>query len=400
MTLPRTNRFLTMIAAALWAGGAIPPAAVAAEYSWQVTGRYDDVDLASNVESSQTVLRATYYLSAVDDGAGPYELAPFLSRSSFVAVGSNRSKMREQLIPSLTREAIAIDGIVPDGVFGVVETHVGIPGFGALPSESGIDSAEFAVDGRYVWRGSGWYAGAHARQGDADMLPELFFAQSSLDHENAGLVAGKYFGTYTALELGLETDTVNQELRTGPIVVDSLFGFPGAPGMPDPLSFDLRTESETETESARLTVRHVGQLGGSTFSLSGSIRSGRTDMRLIVPAPMDFFASVHSFDLPDRNIVAADPLLAPIEFIESERERQLSLSGALFPTPALGVRLSLVNSDHDTLGSSDRVGLSVNWFFVRNAAIAVELTREDAGRGFRGGLPDADSVGVRLLGRF
>lgn len=400
MQMPRSTRSLSVLAAVLWAGGAIPQAAVAAEYSWQVTGRYQDVDAASNVESNHTLLRATYYFSAVDDATGPYELAPFLNRSSYVAVGTERAKMRERLIPSLTGGAIAVGGMLPDDVFDLLGSHVGIPGFEALPAESGLDSGEFAVDGRYVWPGSGWYAGAHARRGDADGLPDAFFVQTSLDRESAGLLAGRYFGTHTTLELGFETETVNQELRTGPIVIDPFFGFPGVPGMPAPVSLDFQTDTDTDTEAARLSVRHVGRLGGSTFALSASVRSSRSDTGLSIPTPMDAFLAVHPFDLPARRIVAADRHPAPVEFFESGRERQVSLSGTLFPTPALGVRLSLSNSDRDAFGSSDRVALSANWFFVRNAAVAIELTREDAGRRSRAGLPEADSVGVRLLGRF
>ena len=88
------------------------------------------------------------------------------------------------------------------------------------------------------------------------------------------------------------------------------------------------------------------------------------------------------------------------EIFESERERGYSLSGALFPTPALGVRLTYTNSDRDTRGITDTVGLSANWFFVRNAAIEIQLLRTDSGGGYFTGSPDSDSLGVRLLGRF
>ena len=417
MVVLRTTRLLTVLAAVLWVAGAAPPAAVADEYSWQVTGRYQDADMASNVDSSHTLLRATYYFSAVDDGAGPYELASFLNRSSYVAVGTERSKLREQLVPALTGGRIVFDGMLPDDNFGVVGLPGGIPGFGALPAEAGVDSAGFAVDGRYVWPGSGWYAGAHARRGDADMLPDLFFVQTSVDHESAGILAGKYFGTYTALELSLESDTVSEELRISPFLVDP-FGtpvqpgvpvLPGTPvlprtpvpaGLPGIVPFDLQTGTDTETESARLSVRHVGQLGGSTFSLSASFRSSRSEMRLIVPIPTDVFVAVNPFEPVEPRFWGTALPLAPLEFFDSQRERQVGLSGTLFPTPALGVRLSFSNSDHDAFGSRDVVGLSANWFFVRNAAVAIELTREDSVRRSRVGLPDTDSVGVRLLGRF
>ena len=78
----------------------------------------------------------------------------------------------------------------------------------------------------------------------------------------------------------------------------------------------------------------------------------------------------------------------------------MRVSGALFPVESLGIRLTVSTSDHDTYGTTDRVGLSAKWFFVRNAAVEIELTRS---RYVRGYLPDfrtTDAVGVRLLGRF
>ena len=40
-------------------------------------------------------------LSPVDDEAGPYQLASFLNRSSFVTVNLARSKIREELVPAI-----------------------------------------------------------------------------------------------------------------------------------------------------------------------------------------------------------------------------------------------------------------------------------------------------------
>ena len=391
---------------ALWAGSLIPPAAVAEEFSWQVSGRYEDMNAASHVETSLSSLRATWYPSAVDDQAGPYELAPFLNRSSHVAVGTSRAKLREQLFSSLTltRGAIMSDGVLPGEVF-----PGGTPALIGFPAETGIDSSEYAVDGRYVWPATGWYAGARASRSDAYMSPDVPFAQTTLDHEGAGVFAGRYFGPRTTLELDLESDTLSEETRTTPFGGIDPFGVPGVPwislqpGIPELISFDLQTGSDTETQSARLSVRHVGQLGATTFALSASVRSSRTETRLFFPGLPGFFTGVDPFGPPDRGIVAIGPdflSFEPMEILETGRERQVSVSGALFPTAALGVRLALSSDDRDFFGTSDRVGLSANWFFLRNAAVAVELTREDSGGRFPGGLPDADSVGVRLLGRF
>ena len=404
--MPRNFDSLAVPSIALWASSLILPAAVAEEFSWQVAGRYEDMDAASAVESSNSSVRATWYVSAVDDQAGPYELAPFLNRSSYVTVGSSRSKQREQLFPALVTDTFVSDGLLPDD--GTIVGRFGgtSPGFGAFPSESGIDTSEYAVDGRYVWSGTGWYAGANARRSDADMLPDLFFAQSIMDQESAGIFAGKYFGTRTTLELGFGTESMNQELRASPISIGPTFGtmvspgMPGIPGTPEFVSISLQTGVETETENARLSVRHVGDLGSSTFSLSASIRSSRSDTRLFLPSPTDIFTGFDPFNPPDRGIMAGIPEFMPIEFSESERERLLSLSGVLYPTQALGVRLTFSTLDHDTFGSSDLVGLSANWFFVRNAAIEIELMRTGSRSGFRAGPTDTDAVAVRLLGRF
>ena len=386
------------LVAVVLAGCFAPPAAFGDPFSWQVAGRYEDMNAAHAMESSSTSVRATWYPTAVDDRAGPYELAPFLNRSSYVTVGTSRSKHREQnRFPAL---AIDSFGTFPDdGRFvGVGRVGLAAPRYGAFPSEPGIDTSEYAVDGRYVWPGSGWYAGANARRSDADTLPDLFFAQTTLDQDSAGVFAGRYFGTRTTVELGLESESMSQELRTRALSVDPFFNSADPLGIFESLL--LRTGVETDTENARLSVRHVGDLGDSTFSLSASIHSSRTDTRLLLPAPTDMFTGIDPFNPPDRDFVAGSPNLMPFEFSESERERQVSLSGALFPTRALGVRLTLSSLDHDTLGTSDLVGLSANWFFVRNAAVEVELIRTGSGSGYRAGLADTDAVAVRVLGRF
>ena len=393
------------LATVLWASSVIVPGASAAEYSWQVSGSYEDVDAEAGVETSHSSLRATYYLSSVDDQVGPYELAPFLNRSSYVAVGTGRTKLREQLFPGLfSYETVDVfqspEGVIdmgPIGIFGSPLT--------GQPTEFGLDSSEYVVDGRYVWPGAGWYAGARAARSDADVLPVLPFAQTTADHESAGVFAGRYFGSRTALELGFGSDTASLEERVRPFGIDTVTGFPGLPGLPglpgfpDIASIELQIRTDTETEDARLSIRHVGQLGDSTFALSASIRSSTSETRLIFPSQSGFLTALDPFDPPEGSFVAVDPYSMPGEFFESERERQFSLSGALYPTQALGVRVTYTESDHDTFGLSDRVGLSANWFFVRNASVEIELVRATSARRFSGS-PGTDSLGVRLMGRF
>jgi len=389
----------------LCAGSVVVSAAVAAEYSWQVTGGYEDIDSEGAIETNHSSMRATWYLSAVDDQVGPYELAPFLNRSSHVSVSTGRTKLREQLFPAIYGSGFVSDGRLPGNAtdawgFGVVS-----PVLAGWPTESGLDSSEYALDGRYVWPGAGWYAGAHAGRSDADMLPDYPFAQTTADHESAGIFAGRYFGTRTAVELDFGSDTASQEVLVTPFVLDPVFGDPVLPGIPGFEPIELRTGTDIETDEVRLSVRHVAQLGDSTVALSARIRSSRSETRVTLPRPRGIYAAIDEFDSPEGSfyynpLLVAGPDSIYSEILESERERGYSLSGALFPTAALGVRLTYTNSDHDAYGISDTVGLSANWFFMRNAAIEVQLVRTDSGGGYFTGSPDSNSLGVRLLGRF
>lgn len=406
MVMRRNFEFPAMHAIVLYTCIATVPVAVAQEFSWQVAGRYEDANIDYAAESRSSSLRGTYYLSPVNDQAGPWELAPFLSRSSHVTVGTARTKHRQELFRAL------LAGDVADGFIPLPNDTVGVPGFDilpppfeSLPSESGIDTSGYALNGRYVWPGIGWYAGAHARRGDGDVLPQLPFAQTTMDDESSGLFAGRYFGARTTLELGLGTQSMRQDVRFSPFkVFDPTFGLVDLPGIPELSSIELQTGIETETDNARLSFRHVGDFSNWTFSVSASIDSSRTDTRLLFPLPPDFFAPVDAIDPPVPGFVVGTPdanisVVTPSEILRSERERQVSVSGALFPNQAVGVRLTYTNKDHE-LGSSDLVGLSATWFFVRNGAVEVELIRTRSGRGFRGTVPESDAVAVRLLGRF
>ncbi|MDD9999725.1 MAG: hypothetical protein OXQ89_18455 [Rhodospirillaceae bacterium] len=273
----------------------------------------------------------------------------------------------------------------------------GSPSIGS-PMKFGIDSSENEVHGRYVWRGTGWYVGARAARSGADVLPVWPVTQTTAEYESAGIIAGRYFGTRTALELGIGSDTASLEERVERFGYGPAAGLPRLPGFTDIATLALQIRTDTETDDARLTVRHVGELGDSTFELSASIRSSRSESRLIFPSPPNYFTASGGFDPPEGILVAVDPYSMPGKFVESERERQLRLSGALFPTRALGVRVTYTETDDDTFGLIDRVGLSANWFFVRKASIEIELVRSTPARRYSGS--GTDSLGLRLLGRF
>ena len=348
--------------------------AAGAEYSWQIAGSYRQDDAPRVVESDRSSLGATYYLSPVDDEAGPYELASFPNRSSFVTVHLARSKLRQELVPAIVNVDPSTGGMLPPELLELLGENA-IPGFGNLPTEIGIDTSEFAVSGRYVWPGSGWYAGAGAERGDIDHVPQAHFTEIEAQQEGSQLFAGKYFGSRTAVELGFRSMTQRQTIQTQ---LTFLLGVQF-----DPVQIETQTDAEDDTEDVSLSVRHVGEAGGMTWSLQASVRSSRIETRVFFPDPV-IAGFPEELGPPggDRIIFGTNPEFSSNEIDQSVGERSYTLSGALFPTDALGVRLIYSHLDRDRLGASDLVGLSATWFFVRNAAAEIELLQTDFDRGF------------------
>ena len=364
------------------------------EYSWQLAGSYRQDDAPRVVESGRSSLGATYYPSPVDDEAGPYQLASFLNRSSFVTVNLARSKIREELVPAIVNVDPSTGGMLPPDVLGRFG-DTGFPGLADIPVEIGIDTSEYAVSGRYVWPGSGWYAGAGAERGDIDHVPQAHFTEIEAQQEGSQLFAGKYFGSRTAVELGFRSMTQRQTIQTqlSFLLGDQLFS---------PVHIiETQTDVEDDTEDVSLSIHHVGEVGELPWSLQASVRSSRIETRVFFADPLAVgFPDEFTLANGDRIITVESLEFSPDEIDQSLGERSYTLSGALFPTDALGVRRIYSHLDRDRLGASDLVGLSATWFFVRNVAAEIELLQTDFDRGFGPGSPDRDSVRVRLLGRF
>ena len=401
----RAVRKAAGLAARLCTGCMILSTALAEEFSWQVSADYRGGD-AGAAQTQHRLLRTTYYLSPVDDSAGPHELAPFLNRSSYLTAGASRTKLREDAYLYFGTRPIAGNDTLTGNAVGVWGTGALNGAARAFTSESGIDASDYDVGGRYVWPGSsGWYAGVRARRGGGDALPHPLSLRTTAEFTHTGLFAGRYFGTRTAVELDIGSGTMNRE-EYAELFPDPLFRLPGPAGLPGILGGASAGVTREETDNARLSVRHVGDLGDSTFEFSAGVRASRSDTRVTVPLTSGFFSRSNPFDPPFvdpyGNLigVVGEPV---IESGWSEREREVRLSGALFPDEALGVRLTLSTSDHDARGTADRVALSAQWFFVPSAAVGVELARGHSGCSGRGCIADtrdADSAGVRLLGRF
>ena len=419
-------------AGVLFAGLAVAPPATADEFSWQVSGSYLDDDMGDAVESDRSSLTATRYFPPVDDEAGPWELAPFLNRSSRVTVNIARSTLREQLTPWLAAYGAAGADVLRGGVAAPViavppalTVDEPYPSPFALPAdlhlESGMDATDYAVHGRYVWRGTGWYAGARAERGDLDPVPESPSSATNFFHDRMGLLAGRYIGSRTAVEVRLASGTQNQQTRsTGyfPVPVFGDGGFSDAPFFPDSDIVGLppfvdpwfgSIDSETETEDVGLSVRHVGDAGEMTWSVAASVLSSRWDTRMLLPGGgAVFYTSGAIGDPPDRDRIVVDAgWLYPTEIFESGRERHYDAFFSLFPTRALGVHLGLSRVDAGEFGSSSLVSLSANWFLIRDAAAEIELARTSYGNGgyvpeyaYSPGPGGASSIRVRVLGRF
>ena len=371
----------------LCAGFAIPSPAAGDEFSWQLAGNYRDDD-GDVLESDSSRLGASYYFSPVDDEAGPWELAPFLNRSSYVTVTTRRASHREELPPPTVEIELPDNVMLPPDVIEMLE-EAALDALGDLPTESGVDTSDFTASGRYVWPATGWYAGGRIVRGDVEIVPRTSFVDADGDDRGTELFAGKYVGSRTSLELGLRSSSQTLSLRA------SSPGFIGAV-----------VGVETETEDLRLTVRHVGEVGRMTWSVSASINSIEVEARPILAAGQPLFGGISTLppttSPPPRGfvIVGVDDASASPDLSSGTRFRNHALSGTLFPTDSLGVRLAYLRLGGGVTPAGDIVGLSATWFFTRRAAAEIgwRRTTYDGPSELRS--RDTNSVFVEFLGRF
>lgn len=400
-SLSRANRRFARLAIT-WCVSFGVVAAFANDFSWQVSGSYRDGDATATAEFRDSSLRATRYLSAVDDQMGPYELAPFLNRSGYVTVSLGRTKLRERFFPefaSLSGPPIVVNGTLSDNVNDVLGPAI-IPALGIHSSASGIEFSEYVVQGRYVWPQSGWYTGAVVQRSDGDPLPEPAYLQTTMERESTGLLAGRYLGPRTTVELGIGSEAAVQNTQP------SLSGVVAAPVF-DIVGFaDFRTRADIDTEHARLSIRHVGTIGGSTFAVTASVRTSRLESRMVLSVPPEIYSLTDPFSAePGGRFDDTGPGLerfgfSSAGFSRSESERQFDLSGALFPSEDLGIRLTYSGTAYDSFRFSEWVGLSVRWFFVPSTAAEIKLVRADSERDYSFDSREIDSIEVRLIGRF
>ena len=250
--------------------------------------------------------------------------------------------------------------------------------WGNCTARSTTETLGSSISGRYVWAGSGWYVGGGAERADTDDRPSMRDMESSAYR----VVAGKYLGGSTTLDLTLGASREMQEPEevVCQVLSGSCFGFSG---------YDI------DTEEAALSVRHVSTLWGDTWSLSGQVRSSRSEVGSI-PARLLGLETHPGTAVPST----ATGIAAGSVPLYTETNRVYFLSGEWFPSVTLGVRLSYAQVKQEMLPGNEGVGLSGSWFFRRNVAAQASFTRtrSDLPSGFQ--FRYSDSATVRLLGRF
>jgi hypothetical protein len=344
-------------------------AARAEEFSWQLAGSMERSDLGISSEGDGAALGATYFFRPVDDTAGAYALAPFLSR---------RSRLGARYDENKTTSAVAA---------ATVAGPLGIP-LAIVPATTIVArGAGRSLAGRYVWPTSGWYVGAAIASADtaAPASPSAGSTVVGDDVTSRSIAVGKYVLRSTTVELTL--DAADTELRSEFVSSCSLGMFcPVGPPT------TVTTTFGAELESVGIAAMHVGRLGRLQYALSGNVTANVTEqVRETTIVPITALQPVAPALSPPAGGIAARP-----SFVRQRRQRY-GLAGELFPTAALGIRVGYARYDGDEV-LDENVELGATWFFRRKVAARIVLTRS------RTALPtptvnDVDAAALEIIGR-
>lgn len=206
----------------------------------------------------------------------------------------------------------------------------------------------YSVAGRNVWRGSGWYVGGGAQY--AHISPGLTPAGSETVNSYSA-VGGKFLGRSTALDLTLASSGAWGDLR------QLLCGAP--PCIVPPYGL------KPSTHDIGVRIRHLGRLAAMHYAVTGRVTAIHTELRF------------------------QGALLA------SERLRTYAISGELFPSARLGIRLDYATLDHD-FGHHGAYALSASWFFKRDVAVRFSWSPAN----YPGYSGNDDGAQLSVLGRF
>jgi hypothetical protein len=286
--------------------------APAEEFSWQLSGSTRHTE-GFQSELDTWAVDGTYYMNPVDDSAGPYALASFLNPTTRLSAAASGS------------------------------------------DSNALDDPAYTLSGAYVLPGERWYVGANYAKANVDDSPYTTWS----DQKGYGILAGRYLGASTTLELGLGRSEHSFET--------SLPCPPGAQSCGFPSVF----AAEVTTDSLGLEVFHVRRFRSLTYSLTGSVSERDGEMEVSSATSLPFA------------IGDGEPL------------RVYSVAAELFPTNRLGVRVGYSQPDIDD--DVDSYDVSATWFFKPRVAIEFGLSRATNGNSLSGG--EVEGAGVRIIGR-
>jgi hypothetical protein len=332
------------------------PAFVRADqFSWQLSGGTLQSSYESYRDTDHSSIDATYYLDPVDDTQSPYALAPFLDPATQIGASVSRDR---QTVP------VAASLFAPSAVSEFVTT-----------------TDDYTIAGRYVLPASKWYAGG--RYTKSNISPPSPSTNEKIDADAYGVVAGKYLGPNTTLDL-----TANRSSQTLHESIN-LCGFSGCANLP--------FEIENTVDDLGLGFEHVRRLEKLPYSLSGRVvqTSAHSDTRF-APVPPNLIGGIGN-PIGGYIVISPAPIVAPFAFAFAlPRYWTYSFAGEVFPTRKLGVRLGYTNFDHG-FGPDARYDVAATWFFRRNIGMQVAwslaVTDTPLGR------LDEDGYAVRFVGR-
>ncbi len=265
-------------------------------YSWELSG----LELSSNLtDFDSTAIGATYYFDSVEDGGAPYALAPFFDPTTLVSAAASR--------------------LSPD-----------------------VDT--WTVNGRYLLGKSLWYVGAQTTHDVYTRVDDLYTGVDG-DRNAYGLVAGKYLGPRTTLELAV--DRSQYEYPTT-VVSSGICSLPPCPFI------SATTIAREVTES--LSVVHVRQFRSLTYVLEGGLRQFETRLTL-----------------KDNGSAPGLNLLQP----QAVSLRSYSLGTTLYPTKKLGVHVGYEDTVGSTFGgyTDGTYSVGARWFFRPKVAFELSMSR-------------------------
>ena len=315
-------------------GVCLPPRALLAEeFSWDLSALAGHAEHDPFLDADRASVQGTYYFQPVDDSSGPHELASFLDPATRVHAALSREKQ-------------------------TMAPFAGGPPPSITIPERVTTTEQYSLGGRYLLRPSKWYFGGSYTASDVGSSPLLSVAD--VDASSYGLLAGKYLGAATTLEVTLDSSDSRSESEF--VICITQQGCVNAG----------TSTSEERRDRASINLLHVRRFRSMTYSLSARIAATSGDVTVHTPAvTLPGFPAVSPIFGP----VGAVTLPAITEQIGIPRLRSYSFAGQVFPTIKLGVRVGYSRWDDDT-PADDAYNVATTWFMTRNIGVEFALSRQ------------------------